>query len=108
MYAIQAGFVLHASFSQPLPSLSSQTSHINLFTVFTVKSQVMPNWLVVDDASLTIAYSSGWTMLFGSTRQWNGGVHSTSQAGASGTLLFTGMYGSPDTSTQNTGHLRSL
>ncbi|KAJ3540942.1 hypothetical protein NMY22_g4091 [Coprinellus aureogranulatus] len=50
----------------------------------------MPNWELVDDTSSYITYSGSWTRISGSTRQWNGAVYSTSQAGATATFRFRG------------------
>ncbi|TEB39391.1 hypothetical protein FA13DRAFT_1784156 [Coprinellus micaceus] len=50
----------------------------------------MPNWGLVDDLSSYISYSSGWARQTGSSRQWDGGVHSTSQVGAAATFRFRG------------------
>lgn len=44
----------------------------------------------VDDMNSSISYSSGWVLLQGSTRQWNGTVHSTSTVGATATYSFRG------------------
>lgn len=50
----------------------------------------MPNWAVADDNGGGFAYSSGWSLLQGSSRQWNSAVHTTSQRGASATFRFIG------------------
>ncbi|EDR06514.1 uncharacterized protein LACBIDRAFT_328717 [Laccaria bicolor S238N-H82] len=44
----------------------------------------------IDDTDSSIGYSSGWALLQGSTRQWNGTVHSTSTVGATATFSFRG------------------
>ncbi|KAG2022273.1 hypothetical protein CC2G_000043 [Coprinopsis cinerea AmutBmut pab1-1] len=49
-----------------------------------------PNWIVVDDHDRQIAYSGDWDVLEGSSRQWGGAVHATSEEGASATLMFKG------------------
>ncbi|KAH6910888.1 hypothetical protein BKA70DRAFT_1268850 [Coprinopsis sp. MPI-PUGE-AT-0042] len=51
----------------------------------------MPNWIPIDDTSSQIGYSGSWSTLKGSSRQWEGGVHSTTQNGASAVLRFKGV-----------------
>ncbi|KDR81174.1 hypothetical protein GALMADRAFT_136215 [Galerina marginata CBS 339.88] len=51
----------------------------------------MPLDVNIDDTNTTlITYQGGWELLVGSTRQWNGTVHSTLQPGASATFQFRG------------------
>ena len=50
----------------------------------------MPNWSLEDDNGGHIAYSSGWVLKRGSTRQWDGAVHSTDTIGATATIRFIG------------------
>ncbi|EFI28784.1 hypothetical protein CC1G_13809 [Coprinopsis cinerea okayama7 len=50
----------------------------------------MPNWIVVDDNDRQVGYSSGWSVLRGSSRQWAEAVHVTSQQGSTATLMFKG------------------
>ncbi|PPR00529.1 hypothetical protein CVT24_005503 [Panaeolus cyanescens] len=50
----------------------------------------MPN-LMIDDANTTlILYTGAWQQVPGSTRQWEGGVHVTSEVGAKATFGFRG------------------
>ncbi|KAH6908438.1 hypothetical protein BKA70DRAFT_1279717 [Coprinopsis sp. MPI-PUGE-AT-0042] len=51
----------------------------------------MPNWITFDDMSSQIGYSGSWSVEKGSTRQWEGGVHSTTEPGASCGLSFRGV-----------------
>ncbi|CAA7257398.1 unnamed protein product [Cyclocybe aegerita] len=51
----------------------------------------MPKTLVVDDNVLpNFKYSGNWEYLSGSTRQWEGGIHSTFQNGATVSFRFRG------------------
>ncbi|KAF8163829.1 hypothetical protein B0H34DRAFT_340696 [Crassisporium funariophilum] len=43
-----------------------------------------------DDTDPGFSYSGNWQTLTGSTRQWQGTVHSTTQSGASATFRFVG------------------
>ncbi|KIJ92803.1 hypothetical protein K443DRAFT_647876 [Laccaria amethystina LaAM-08-1] len=42
----------------------------------------------IDDTNSLVSYSSGWVLLQGPTRQWDGTVHSTSTVGATATFSF--------------------
>lgn len=61
----------------PLPQTSGNLTPLNMATT-------------IDDTDSSISYSSGWALLQGSTRQWNGTVHSTSTVGATATFSFRG------------------
>ncbi|KAF9057000.1 hypothetical protein BJ165DRAFT_1520420 [Panaeolus papilionaceus] len=44
--------------------------------------------LIVDDSDPNVIYSGEWQSLLGSTRQWDGTVHTTFQTGASASVSF--------------------
>ncbi|KAF9056999.1 hypothetical protein BJ165DRAFT_1520419 [Panaeolus papilionaceus] len=44
--------------------------------------------IVVDDNNSNVAYSGNWQLVQGSTRQWDGAVHTTFQRGASAVIRF--------------------
>jgi hypothetical protein len=47
----------------------------------------------IDDFNTSlIQYTGSWDAFTGSTRQWDGTVHSTGQAGATATFQFRGTY----------------
>lgn len=46
--------------------------------------------IVVDDNNSNVAYSGNWQLVQGSTRQWDGAVHTTFQRGASAVIRFRG------------------
>ena len=45
----------------------------------------------IDDTDPSITYSGSWQILSNSPLEFGGGVHSTTQKGASATITFKGM-----------------